>query len=186
MYVEHGVYGYILVARRVLYMAGSLRYRGIKHPWFNAHSLQCKNTPYAHCTHFSHVKYTCLQYNIMVKKHLETLVYWTWSVWLHFIKHPWFNAHSVQCKNTPYDHCMHFSHVKYTCLRNIVALKLQRICLETRVFNRRYRSDPALFSTLPAYKSFKLRFQHFCTVSKVFYMEKEGTVCAYFAKRHSL
>ena len=60
-YIEHRVYGYILVARRVLYMAGSLRYRRIKHSWFNAHSVQCKNTPYAHCMPFFLVKYTCLQ-----------------------------------------------------------------------------------------------------------------------------
>merc|ERR1711946_74851 len=75
LYIEQGVYGYILVARRVLYMAGSLRYRWLKHPLFNAHSLQCRNTPYAHCTHFSHVKYVVLQYNVVLKKQLETLVY---------------------------------------------------------------------------------------------------------------
>ena len=78
MYIEHGVYGYILVARRVRYMAGSLQY--------------CR------------------------------------------IKYPWFNAHSVQCKKTPYAHCMHPFYVKYTCLQNIVALSLPRICVETRVF----------------------------------------------------
>ena len=64
-----------VVARRVLYMAGLLRYRWIKHPLFNAHSVQLKNTPYAHCMHFSHVKYACLQYNVDLKKQLETIVY---------------------------------------------------------------------------------------------------------------
>merc|ERR1711946_38440 len=32
LYIEHIVYGYILVASRVLYMAGSLRYRWIRQP----------------------------------------------------------------------------------------------------------------------------------------------------------
>ena len=62
-------------ARRVMFMAGSLRYSSIKRPLFIANSVECKNTPYGHCTHFSHVKSACLQYNVDLKKQLETLVY---------------------------------------------------------------------------------------------------------------
>ena len=65
----------IMAAGRVLYMAGSPGYRYIKYPLFIAHSVHLENTTYAHCVHFSHVKYACLQYSIMVKKQLETLVY---------------------------------------------------------------------------------------------------------------
>ena len=45
------------------------------HPLFNAHSVHCRNTQYAHYMYFLHVKYTCLQYNIMVIKKIDTLVY---------------------------------------------------------------------------------------------------------------
>ena len=189
-----------MAAVMVLYMAGSLRYRWIKQPWFNAHNVQCKNTRYAHCMHFSRVKYTCLQYNVVLKKQLETHVNWKLRIrqhcgcrlcavhgriaaitldkisvihctfcvmqkhtvctlcavfpckirsltdklsfekaaWNSFniehrvygyilvvlrvlymagslryrgIKHPWFDAHFVQCKNIPYSHCMHSFYV---------------------------------------------------------------------------
>ena len=142
MYVEHEVYGYILVARRVLYMAGSLRYRGIKHPWFKAHSVQCKNTPNAHC--------------------------------------------------------MHFSHVKYTCLRNIVAPTLQRICVETRVFyptisqrscsaqHSTFRQNVAIHSIFNI-QEFQTAFSTLhCTVSKRILYGKSGyslhKVCSYIAQ----
>ena len=46
MYIEYRVYGYILGAGTVLYLAGSLRYRRIKQLCFNAPSLQCKSTLY--------------------------------------------------------------------------------------------------------------------------------------------
>ena len=46
-YIEHRVHGYFLGACKVLYIAGSLRYLRIKHPCFNAHSVQCKRTLYA-------------------------------------------------------------------------------------------------------------------------------------------
>jgi len=116
LYVEHGVYGYILVAFIVLYMAGSLRYRWIKHPLFNARSVQWRNTPYAHCTHFSLVIYACLQYNVVFNSSLKLLyienrvpgcifaagrmLYIAVSLRYHRIKHPLFNAHSVQWRNT--------------------------------------------------------------------------------------
>ena len=114
------------------------------------------------------------------------------------IKHPWFNAQSVQCRKTTYAHCTHFSHVKYTCLRNIVTPSLQRICVETRVFypTISQRSCSVQHFTCSKYVAIHSiyniqEFQaasstQFCTVSKVFHIEKEGTVCAYFAKRHSL
>ena len=41
------MHGYIFGSVTVLYMAGSLRYRWIKHPCFNAHSLGRKRTLYA-------------------------------------------------------------------------------------------------------------------------------------------
>ena len=41
LYIEHRVYGYILAASRGFYMAGSLRYRRIRHQCINAHSVQC-------------------------------------------------------------------------------------------------------------------------------------------------
>ena len=47
LYIEHIVLGYILGAGAVLYMGGSLLYLRIKHPSFNAHSLQCKRILYA-------------------------------------------------------------------------------------------------------------------------------------------
>ena len=46
MYIEYRVYGYILGAGTVLYLAGSLRYPRIKQLFFNAPSLQCKSTLY--------------------------------------------------------------------------------------------------------------------------------------------
>ena len=143
---EHGVYGYILVALRVLYMAGLLRYRRINHPWFKVLSVQCKNTTYAHYMDISLVKYICFQYNIMVKSSLKLInierwvygyiliahrvLYMAGSLRYHRIKHLWFNAYSVQCKNTPYAHCMHFSSVKYTCLEYNKRVKKQLETLE--------------------------------------------------------
>ena len=142
LYIEHRVYGYILVARRVLYMAGSLRYRGIKHPWFNAHSVQCKNTPYAHC--------------------------------------------------------MHSFYVKHTCSQNIVALTMQRIRVETRVFYPRIsqRSCSVQHSTcsqnvalhsLFNIQEFQAAFSPlYCTVSKYILHGKTAysvhTMCSYIAQ----
>ena len=46
LYIEQRVNGYILGAGTVLYMTGSLRYRGIEYLCVNAHSVQCKRTLY--------------------------------------------------------------------------------------------------------------------------------------------
>ena len=148
LYVEHGEQGYILVARRVLYMAGSLPYRGIKHPWFNVHSVQCKKAPYAQCVHFFCVKHTWLKSTIICwKTSLKLLcvehgVYGYILVALRVLymagslrylgkKHPLSNAHSVQWSDTPYEHCTHFSHVEYACFQYNVVLKKQ---FETLVY----------------------------------------------------
>ena len=140
------MYGFILVVRIMLYMAGSLRYRRINHPWFKAHSVQCKNTTYAHYMHISLVKYICFQYNIMVKSSLKLInierwvygyifiahrvLYMAGSLRYRRIKQPWFNAYSVQCKYTPYAHCIHFSIVKYTCFQYNIMVKKQLETLE--------------------------------------------------------
>ena len=74
LFIENRVSGWILFGSRVLYMAGSLRYLWIEHPLFNVHLVQCKNSPYANSTHFSHVEYVCLQYKVVLKAPFETLV----------------------------------------------------------------------------------------------------------------
>ena len=60
LYIEYRVYGYIVGACTVPYMAGSLRYRRINQLRFNVFD----------------VYYSCLNGNITLKKLLQTLVYW--------------------------------------------------------------------------------------------------------------
>ena len=43
-----------------------------KIPVFNANSVLLKKTQYANYTHFSNVKYVCLQYKVVLKAQFET------------------------------------------------------------------------------------------------------------------
>ena len=60
--VKHRVQGYRLDAEPALNMAGSLRYRWIKHPCFNAHSLGRKRTLYALLAYKIH--FLIITYNV--------------------------------------------------------------------------------------------------------------------------
>ena len=64
LYIEYRVYGYILIAGRVLNLAGSLRYCRIKE-LFLMHLLCYVRE---HCIQFFDVYYSCLHGNITLKK----------------------------------------------------------------------------------------------------------------------
>jgi len=107
-YIEHRVHGYFLDAGTVLYIAESLRYLRIKHPSFNAHSLQCKTTLYIF---FSRkIKHLKTYLKLFYIEHIVhgyflgagTELYILGSLGYLRIKHPSLNAHSLQCKHTLY------------------------------------------------------------------------------------
>ena len=107
-YIELRVYGYFLSAGTVLYIAGSLRYLLIKHPSFNAHSLQCKRKLYAlfpckiirrkTCLELFYIEHRVYGYFLSAC----TVLYIAGSLRYLRWKHPSFNAHSLQCKPTLY------------------------------------------------------------------------------------
>ena len=107
-YVEHRVHGYFLGAGTVLYIAGSLRYLRIKHPSFNAHSLQSKTTLYAifpckiirlkTCLKLFYIEHTVHGHYLGE----GTVLYIAGSLGYIRKKHPSFNAQSLQCKPTLY------------------------------------------------------------------------------------
>ena len=107
-YIEHTVYGYFLGAGTVLNIAGSLRYLRLKHPSFNAHSLQCKRTMYALFPCKIIRWKTCLKHYYIEHRlygnflSAGTVLYIEGSLRYLRIKHTSFNAHSLQFKRTLY------------------------------------------------------------------------------------
>jgi len=100
-YIEHTVYGYFLGAGTVLNIAGSLRYLRLKHPSFNAHSLQFKRTLYALFPWKIIRRKLCMKlFYIEHRVHgyfsgADTVLYIAGSLRYLRIKHPSFNAHSL-------------------------------------------------------------------------------------------
>ena len=102
------MHGYFLGACKVLYIAGSLRYLRIKHLSFNAHSQQCKRTIYKFfpckikrwktCLKLFYIEHTVHGYFLGI----GTELYIAGSLRYYWIKHPSFNAHSMQFKRTLY------------------------------------------------------------------------------------